>query len=183
MNAPSDPGGVPNKVPHAVPVLKGEFVNRTDELNQVCELLDPTADSVRIALQPGISEALQRLTGALPRLRQWREDRIDALIAEHELSGEPIFIAGAVWNQGEFHSRFDQVVLLSASLPVMLERIANRDTDSFGKSAEERDRIIADTTDVEPLLRSSATLEINTEKPLAEVVDQLAALAGPPPRR
>lgn len=118
-------------------------------------------------------------TGVEP---QWREDRIDALIAEHELSGEPLFIAGAVWNQGDFYPRFDEVVLFSAPLEVMLERIADRDTNPFGKTAEERDRIVADTAEIEPLLRSSATLEIDTGKPLAEVVDQLVTLAGPPPK-
>lgn len=113
--------------------------------------------------------------------RQWREDRIDALIADHERSGEPLFIAGTVWNQGGFYPRFDEIVLLSAPLAVMLDRIADRDTNPFGKTAEERERVIADTTEIEPLLRSSATIEIDTRKPLAEVVDQLAALAGPPP--
>lgn len=115
-------------------------------------------------------------TGVEP---QWREDRIDALIAEHELSGEPLFIAGTVSNQGKFYPRFDEVVLLSAPLEVMLERIANRDTNPFGKTAEESDRIVADTTEVEPLLRTSATVEIDTTRPLADVVDQLAALADP----
>lgn len=114
--------------------------------------------------------------------RQWRADRVDALLAEHERSGAPLFVAGTVWNQGAFYPRFDEVVLLSAPLPVMLERIAARDTNPFGKTAAERDRIAADTAEVEPLLRSSATVEIDTRTPLAEVVDQLATLAGPPPR-
>jgi dephospho-CoA kinase len=111
---------------------------------------------------------------------QWREELIDALIADHERSGEPLFIAGTVWNQGRFHPRFDEIVLLSAPLAVILDRIANRDINPFGKTADERDRIMADTTEIEPLLRSSATVEIDTRRPLAEVVDQLAALAGPP---
>lgn len=51
----------------------------------------------------------------------------------------------------------------------------------FGKTAQERDRIVADTAEVEPLLRSSATVEIDTRRPLAEVVDRLATLVGPPP--
>jgi shikimate kinase len=111
---------------------------------------------------------------------QWREDRIGALIADHERSGEPLFIAGTVWNQGKFYPRFDEIVLLSAPMAVMLDRIANRDTNPFGKTAEDRERIVADTTEIEPLLRPSATIEIDTRKPLADVVDQLAALAGPP---
>lgn len=109
---------------------------------------------------------------------QWREDRIDALITAHERSGEPLFIAGTVCNQGRFYSRFDEVVLLSAPLDVMLDRIAGRDTNPFGKTAGERDRIIADTAEIEPLLRSSATVEIDTREPLPGVVDRLVALAG-----
>jgi dephospho-CoA kinase len=99
---------------------------------------------------------------------QWGEDRIDALITEHEHPDEPLFIAGTVPNQSKFYPRFDQIVLLSAPLEVMLERIAHRDTNPFGKTTEERDRIAADTAQIEPLLRSSATLEIDTRKPLAD---------------
>jgi dephospho-CoA kinase len=69
---------------------------------------------------------------------QWREDRINALITEHERSNEPLFIAGTVWNQGKFYPRFDQIVLLSAPLDVMLERIIHRDTNPFGKTTQER---------------------------------------------
>ncbi|MGP3967486.1 AAA family ATPase [Streptomyces sp. 6N223] len=108
----------------------------------------------------------------------WREELIDALIAEHERSGEPLFIAGTVRNQVAFHSRFDEIVLLSAPLEVTLERIATRAANPFGKSAEERARIVADTAGVEPLLRASATVEIDTRRPVTETVDRLAALAG-----
>ena len=108
--------------------------------------------------------------------RLWREDRIDALIAEHEQSREPLFIAGTVRNQGRFYPRFDEIVLLSAPLAVMLERIASRDCNPFGKTAAERDRVIADTAEVEPLLRRSATIEIDTRAPLAETAGMLQAL-------
>lgn len=111
---------------------------------------------------------------------QWCEDRIDRLVTEHELSGRPLFLAGTVWNQGRFYSRFDEVVLLSAPLDVMLQRIATRADNPFGKSREEHDRVVADTAAVEPLLRASATVEIDTREALDDVVDRLASLAGPP---
>ncbi len=108
--------------------------------------------------------------------RQWREDRIDALITEHERSGQPLFLAGTVWNQQGFYPRFDHVVLLSAPIDVILERIATRDTNSFGKTPEERERVIADTEEIEPLLRESATVEIDTRQPLADIVAKLEPL-------
>lgn len=114
---------------------------------------------------------------------QWREARIEALIGEHERSGEPLFIAGTVWNQQVFYPRFDEIVLLSAPLEVLLDRVAYRAANPFGKSAEERGRIVADTTQVEPMLRAAATVEIDTRAPLSDVVDQLVALAGPVPPR
>ncbi|TCO49872.1 AAA family ATPase [Actinocrispum wychmicini] len=114
---------------------------------------------------------------------QWREDRIDALITDHERSGEPLFISGTVWNQVDFYPRFDEIVLLSAPLAVMLDRVIGRDTNPFGKTSVERERIAADKAEIEPLLRSSATVEIDTRRPLDDVVRDLAALAGPPADR
>lgn len=114
-------------------------------------------------------------TGTEP---QWREVRITELIIEHEISGVPLFIAGTVRNQGRFYPRFDQVILFSAPLEVMLERIATRETNPFGKTLDERERIIKDTAEVEPLLRASATMEIDTRQPLTDTVRQLRDLSG-----
>lgn len=116
------------------------------------------------------------LPGGTGPERQWREDRIDRLIAEHELSGAPLFIAGTVWNQRRYYPRFDEIVLLSAPLAITLERVASRRTNPYGKTAEQRERIRSDTAEIEPLLRSAATLEIDTRRPPSEVADRLAAL-------
>jgi dephospho-CoA kinase len=105
----------------------------------------------------------------------WREDRIDALLDEHE--GGLLFLSGCVANQGKFYARFDAVVLLSAPADVILERVATRETNSFGKSAAERDRILHDLATVEPLLHAGATAEIDTRAPLDEVVDALERIA------
>ncbi|TYK52610.1 AAA family ATPase [Actinomadura decatromicini] len=112
--------------------------------------------------------------------RHWREDWINDLLTEHERTGAPLFIAGTVWNQARFYPRFDQIVLLSAPLDVMLERIATRDTNPFGKTRDQRDQIIKDTAEIEPLLRSSATTEIDTRAPLAETIERMAQMAAPP---
>jgi RNase adaptor protein for sRNA GlmZ degradation len=106
--------------------------------------------------------------------RLWRVDRIDALLAES--SDGPPFVAGTVANQGRFYPRFAEIVLLSAPMPVLLDRIATRTTNPFGRTAAQRARIIADTEAIEPLLRARATVEIDTRAPLTEVVDRLARL-------
>jgi dephospho-CoA kinase len=106
----------------------------------------------------------------------WREGRIAALLDEH---GEgTLFISGCVANQGTFYERFDAVVLLSAPADVILERVAVRETNDFGKTAAERERILSDLETVEPLLRRGATDEIDARAPLGEVVDALERIAS-----
>lgn len=67
-----------------------------------------------------------------------------------------LFVSGCVANQGRFYPRFDAVVLLSAPAAVILEHVATRETNDFGKSVAERDRILRDLVTVEPLLRAGA---------------------------
>jgi dephospho-CoA kinase len=105
----------------------------------------------------------------------WRTDVMGALLAEDAPEG--LFVAGCASNQGLFYDRFDAVVLLSTPREVLLERIATRTTNSFGKTDAERKRIIDDLESVEPLLRATARTEINAGVPLIQVVDTLDALA------
>ncbi len=107
--------------------------------------------------------------------RLWREDRIEALLDQHDEG--TLFLSGCVRNQGRFYERFDAVVLLSAPAEVILERVARRNTNAYGKSDEERDLILRDLATVEPLLRAGATMEIDARLPLAAVVDALERLA------
>ncbi|SMD25082.1 hypothetical protein SAMN05660733_07980 [Lentzea albidocapillata] len=48
------------------------------------------------------------------------------------------------------------------TVDTVLERVASRTRNPFGKTEEERNRIIADTREIEPLLREPATVEIDT---------------------
>ena len=107
--------------------------------------------------------------------RLWREDRIDALLAGHREG--VLFVSGCVPNQGTFYARFHAVVLLSAPLDVVLERVASRRTNDYGKSDAERTFVIDDIREVEPLLRAGATAEIDTRMPVGEVADRLESIA------
>ncbi len=109
----------------------------------------------------------------------WREDRIDALLTRHEQDapGEPLFVGGCVANQGRFRSRFAAVVLLSVPVDVLLDRLASRTTDDFGRTRDQRERVLADLAAVEPLLRAAADAEIDTRTPVAAVADRLVAIA------
>jgi adenylate kinase family enzyme len=107
--------------------------------------------------------------------RIWRAERIEALLAGH--AGGHLFVSGCVSNQGRFSSSFDAVVLLSAPLEVILERVASRATNDYGKSDGERELIVHHVATVEPLLRAGATAEIDTRRTPVEVADELEAIA------
>jgi adenylate kinase family enzyme len=108
--------------------------------------------------------------------RLWREDRIGALLAE-PMDGA-LFVSGCVANQGRFYSRFDAIVLLTVPEDVLLDRVASRRTNDYGKTDAERALILSDLGAVEPLLRAGATAEIDTRKPIREVADLLESIAG-----
>ena len=104
----------------------------------------------------------------------WREDAISALLANHQ-DGH-LFVSGCKTNQGQFYDRFDHIVLLSAPADVLLARIAARVSNPYGKNPAERDLILKHVADVEPLLRATATVEVDASVPLSQVVLQLEAL-------
>ena len=107
--------------------------------------------------------------------QRWDEERMAALLAGHREGA--LFVAGCAANQVKFYDRFDAVVLLSAPLDMLLERIATRTLNSFGKSDAERARIVQDLRAIEPLLRARATVEITTDQPLGDVADAVERAA------
>ena len=104
----------------------------------------------------------------------WREDAIAALLASHQ-DGH-LFVAGCKTNQGKLYPKFDRIALLSAPADVLLARIAARTSNPYGKHSGERAQILQYLTEVEPLLRATATIEIDATAPLSQVVRHLENL-------
>jgi adenylate kinase family enzyme len=103
----------------------------------------------------------------------WEEERISRLLDE---GGPMLYVSRTVSNQGRFYGRFDAVVLLSAPADVLLDRLATRTANEYGKSPAERDLILTHLREVEPLLRATCTHEIDASQPLAAVVERLVEI-------
>ena len=97
-----------------------------------------------------------------------------ALLASHQQGH--LFVAGCKTNQGKFYAQFDHIALLSAPADVLLARIAARTSNPYGKHPAERALILRDLAGVEPLLRATATIEIDATAPLSQVVRHLENL-------
>ena len=108
--------------------------------------------------------------------QMWREDAIRALLATEDT--DVLFVAGCEENQAKFHAHFDQIVLLSAPLGTLLQRLAARTSTTYGKATEELDRVRDDIETAEPLLRRVADHEIQATVPLNEVVTAILRLVN-----
>jgi dephospho-CoA kinase len=104
----------------------------------------------------------------------WNEHRIEELLDRKRSS--TLYVSGTVSNQGRFYPRFDAVVLLTAPVDILIERIESRTTNAYGKVQHERELILEHLAEVEPLLRATCTHEVDTARPLEEVVAELVAL-------
>jgi len=108
----------------------------------------------------------------------WIEEKITGLLDSDD--GRTLFVAGGARNQSKFYDRFDAVILLTAPADVILDRVARRATNDYGKSPLERAEILADLARVEPLLREGCTHELDASRPLADTVADLVAIASRP---
>lgn len=105
----------------------------------------------------------------------WREDRIQLLLDEED--ADALFVSACVSNQGKFYDRFDQVILLSAPESITVRRLTDRTDNPYGKRPEEIADVLGYKATVEPVLRRSASAEIDTSIPLEEVVSTVLEIS------
>ena len=99
----------------------------------------------------------------------WDEPRMTTL-----LDGHPdVVVSGTVANQGVFYHRFAHVVLLSAPLETLLDRVGRRTNNPYGRTEEQRAEIEGYVREVEPLLRRGATLELDGRRPVTDLADEV----------
>gem|GEM_PF-133727 len=101
----------------------------------------------------------------------WREERIQCLLSTDD--ADVLFISGCKSNQGKFYAQFDHIVLLSAPVRLLLERLATRTTNPYGKHPDELARILWHVQTVEPMLRRGASLEVDTSAPVEQVIETI----------
>jgi RNase adaptor protein for sRNA GlmZ degradation len=107
---------------------------------------------------------------------KWDEPRMHRLLSDHR----DIVISGTVENQVRFYDLLEHVVLLSAPLEVLLQRVTERTNNPYGKTRAQRDEIAGYVQTVEPLLRRRATVELDGRLPVAELADAIQHLIATP---
>ncbi len=108
--------------------------------------------------------------------QHWRTDALIQLLEAHP--ERTTFVVGCAEEQAGLTDRFRAIVLLSAPIEVMVDRIRSRSSHAFGQDPAAMARILDDLRSVEPLLRRSCTHEIVTTLPVAQVVERVLEIAG-----
>ena len=101
----------------------------------------------------------------------WRVERVADVLKQGEAGPDLVFFAGC--SEEQVALPFDYRVLLTAPAEILVQRLMARTTNAYGRSEEQRARVLADLADVEPLLRRSADLIIVTTEPTPLVADAL----------
>jgi dephospho-CoA kinase len=104
----------------------------------------------------------------------WREDRVRDLLATED--ADVLFVSGCAENMSKFYGQFEHIILLSVPAKVIVERLAARTTNSYGKRPEEVTRVLGLVQAIEPRLRRVAGFEVDTSVPLHEVVAKVLQL-------
>lgn len=102
----------------------------------------------------------------------WDEPRMTELLRRHD----DVVVSGTVENQGRFYDQFDHVVLLSAPVEVLIDRVSTRTNNPYGRSADQQAEIRRYVVTVEPLLRRGATLELDGRSAVGELADAIEGL-------
>ncbi|MET9273848.1 AAA family ATPase [Kribbella sp. NPDC003557] len=105
----------------------------------------------------------------------WDEQRMERLLARQA----DVVVSGTVENQGKFYDRFEQVVLLSAPIDVLIERVTRRTNNPYGRTPEQQAQIATYVRTVEPLLRRGATLELDGRQLITSLADSIEKLLAP----
>lgn len=99
----------------------------------------------------------------------WDEPRMSALLSRET----DLYVSGTVENQGRFYDRFDLVVLLSAPVEILIERVSTRSDNPYGSLSSEQADIRRYVRDVEPRLRAGAGIELDGRLPVGVLADMV----------
>jgi shikimate kinase len=110
----------------------------------------------------------------------WQETPIRELLSGSDEG--TLFVSGCAENMDRLFPLIDCIILLSAPVETILERLETRFPGGYGHVAEERRKVLELIATVEPLLRKSADREIDTRKPVPATVDEILQISGSLPQ-
>jgi shikimate kinase len=125
--------------------------------------------------------ASDTLTPAQGKDWVWREGRVRELLSIAE--DGTLFVGGCAENMRRLFPLIDTVILLSAPVETIMERLKARSPGSYGNTPEDQEKVSELVSTIEPLLRESAHYEIDTRGRVADKVDEILRTTAARPAR
>ena len=100
---------------------------------------------------------------------------MSALLNEHHT----IAVSGTAQNRGRFYDRFEHVIYLRVPAQVLLHRVRTRTDNPYGKTTAQQADITRFVAEVEPLIRRTATLELDGLLPVPDLTDRVEQCLRP----
>lgn len=117
--------------------------------------------------QPGIGSAWLNV-------HDWVCDK-SKLIKLMDRNENIVVVVGSASNQTEYLNLFDKVFLLHCDEEIFIKRIKKRTNNDFGKHKSEEKKILNWFKNFEEEMLNKGAVYINTNPPLAKVVDQIVS--------
>jgi hypothetical protein len=92
--------------------------------------------------------------------------------------GKPVFLCGIPGNALDMADLFDEVICLVIDEDTMLDRVATRTTNVFGRTPAERELILRHREPTIEAYRAFGALMVDGAQPIDVVVDEVLALAA-----
>ena len=89
-----------------------------------------------------------------------------------------VFILGVASNQNDFLDMFDKVILLQCMPDTFIHRLTHRTNNDFGKDKTVQEAVLGWYEEFENKLIERGAISINTEKHIAEVVEEVLKQSG-----
>jgi len=100
----------------------------------------------------------------------WNPDKINDLLK----SRETVFICGLSNDQHTYYHLFDKIFVLTIDEPTMLIRLADRNTNDFGKHPKELNRLLKIRQEVQTdLLSDDKSIAIDSTQTIKKVVEEI----------
>lgn len=130
----------------------------------------------------------------VPNPRDWEEasasdtieyavqrDRVVTLRRRADTVDHPVYLCGFGGGEEEYWDLFDLMVVIAVDSQTLRHRLATRTNNAYGKSARQRDSLLAANVSwVEPYRDRGAVL-VDGARPLDEVVAAVVATSGESP--
>ncbi|MDO4712064.1 MAG: AAA family ATPase [Peptostreptococcaceae bacterium] len=106
---------------------------------------------------------------------------VDRLVNYIEtVSDKHLVLSVCEFDQTLIYPLMNEIILLTAPIEVMKERIDSRKNNNYGKSREDWEKIVRDKTEIEPLLEKSTDHILQTDGELEGIVEKIKSIIMKP---